>query len=330
MKAKRDEKLSENIESDSIIDSEHFVEIQMPLKQAVTLDSSLDEANHYNEISFNKSRTLGIGTTGWVFPGTYKFQPVAVKKYGLKKHFHAEVYTSTQLQHPYILKSLAYSVEEQCLVTELMPKGSLADVLNVESLDWNTTIRIASQIALALDYLHSVKNYVHRDIKSNNVLLDYHYNTKLADFDTTGIEQTRTLTGTLGWEAPEILESVVKTSSLSGLHFGIIGSENTKMADIFSFGIVLIELALGGKRFDEDYLYVVDNVNEDKSFVEQMPTLLEKIIADLKRENHFPLSFIELAEACLQKESSQTSNKSTDTINISCISRARWPNQREE
>lgn len=290
------------MEPDSIIDSQHFTEIQIPLSRAVTLDC-LDQAKHYNQICFHNSKLLGTGTTGKVYRGTYKFQPVAVKKYAIEGYLCTEVYTLAQLQHPYIVKSFAYSVEEHCLVTELMPKGSLGDVLDNETLDWKTTIKIASQVASALDYLHSVKNYVHGDVKSNNVLLDDDYNAKLADFDTTGIEQTRILTGTIGWKAPEILESIDKARSTSKISpCGIIGSENTKMADIFSFGIFLIELALGGKRFYEDYLIVVAEVYMDKSFAEQHLTPLEKIIADLKKENHFPLTFLELAEACLQKD----------------------------
>ena len=300
MKTKQDDKLSKK-EQDIVIDSQHFTEIQIPLSRAVILDFP-DEAKHYAQIRFDESKLLGDGTSGKVYLGTYKFQPVAVKKYDMEENFYSEVYTLTELQHPYILKSFAYSAEEKCLITELMPEGSLGAVLNNESLNWKITIKIAWQIVSAIDYLHSVKNYVHGDIKSYNVLVDSNYNAKLADFETTGIEHTRILTGTVGWMAPEILESYIKACSSSKINFGTIGSENTKMADIFSFGVLLLELVLGGKRFFEEYLTLAGNIYQDKSFAGQTLTQLEKIIADLKKENHFPLSFIKLVEACLQKD----------------------------
>lgn len=81
---------------------------------------------------------------------------------------------------------------------------------------------------------------------------------------------------------------------------GIIGSEGTKMADIFSFGIFLIELALDGKTFLEEYLYLVDDVCHSRVFFEQIEIKLQSIIKNLKEENRVPLNFIELAEACIQ------------------------------
>lgn len=194
MKAKREQKaIEEKKSSFVVIKPEDITPMQLPISRAVTLDS-LRDPQYYDHIQYNKGRLLGCGSTGKVYPAIYKGQEVAAKispqAFPLQ-HFFTEVYNSARFQsHPYILKSLAYSCKKRCLISEFMPKGSLGEILSRKTLSWKTTIKIAAQIALALDYLHSVKNYVHGDIKSDNILVDKEYNAKLSDFETSRSEQT--------------------------------------------------------------------------------------------------------------------------------------------
>lgn len=305
MKAKREQKsIEENKPSFVVIKPKDITPMQLPISRAVTLES-LRDPQYYDHILYNKGRLIGCGSTGEVYLASYKGQEVAAKispqAFPLQ-HFFTEVYNSARFQrHPYILKSLVYSCKERCLITELMSKGSLGEILSRETLDWKIAIKIAAQIASALDYLHSVKNYVHGDIKSDNILVDEEYNAKLSDFETSRSVQTSVLTGTSGWRAPEGMAWVIKGYSTPKVGMvGIIGSQGTKMADIFSFGIFLIELVLDGRTFLEDYLYLVDDVCHGRAPFEQIEIKLQSIIKNLKEEKRIPVNFIQLAEACIQ------------------------------
>lgn len=110
-------------------------------------------------------------------------------------------------------------------------------------LDWSTRIKIAAGTARGLEYLHCVAKppVIYRDLKSANILLDNEYNPRLSDFglaklgpvgDNTHVS-TRVM-GTYGYCAPEY--------ALSG--------KLTLKSDIFSFGVVLLEIVTGRKAFD--------------------------------------------------------------------------------
>jgi serine/threonine protein kinase len=149
--------------------------------------------------------------------------------------------------------------EALALVYELMPNGSLYDILRnkqrSKALTWKTRICIASNICLALIYLHSVKPHgiVHGDLKSANVLLDSNYTGKLSDFGlcrhlrrtdsrTTPHHYTNDPKGTFVYMDPEYLTT----------------GDTTAQYDVFSFGILLLELVTGSspkagfRKFVED------------------------------------------------------------------------------
>jgi serine/threonine protein kinase len=135
--------------------------------------------------------------------------------------------------------------DAQALVYELMPNGSLHDILRNKqrsnSITWKTRIRIASNICSALIFLHSVKPHglVHGDLKPANILLDSNYMGKLSDFGTgRPLQQTDTritphhytnIMGTFAYMDPEIFKT----------------GEMTAHNDVYSFGIVLLELVTG-------------------------------------------------------------------------------------
>lgn len=114
---------------------------------------------------------------------------------------------------------------------------------NRELLDWNIRMKIAAGVAKALAYMHKDANprMIHRDVKSANVLLDKEYNPKLSDFglailspgrDTTCV--TTTPMGTVGWCDPKYENQ----------------DQLTTKADIYSFGVLILELITGRKAYD--------------------------------------------------------------------------------
>ncbi|GBG80031.1 hypothetical protein CBR_g30400 [Chara braunii] len=125
-----------------------------------------------------------------------------------------------------------------------MPNGTLSQHLHnpanygYKPLRWNERVQIALDAARALEYIHehTTPRYVHRDIKSNNILLDKNMRAKVADFGLTklirensdGNSQTR-LVGTFGYMAPE---------------YARFGEISTKV-DVYAFGVVLLELVSG-------------------------------------------------------------------------------------
>ncbi|KAJ7566185.1 hypothetical protein O6H91_02G091800 [Diphasiastrum complanatum] len=203
--------------------------------------SSLDEYN-----------LIGTGGAGKVYKATLSNgQEVAIKKLwtdakGDKKHdygFNAEVETLGKLRHKNIVKLLCScsSQDAKLLVYDYMPNGSLGDQLHspkASTLSWATRYKIALGAAEGLAYLHHDYNppVLHCDVKSNNILLDLEYEAHVADFGLAKILQTcgkgvslSSIAGTCGYIAPE---------------FAYTMKVNEK-SDIYSFGVVLMELVTG-------------------------------------------------------------------------------------
>lgn len=171
---------------------------------------------------------------------------VAIKKITPKsrqgiKEFAAEVKTISLLKHRNLVRLIGWCHEkkELLLIYEFQPNGGLDSHLFKRQtfLTWEKQYRIAQGIASALLYLHEEweQCVVHRDIKSSNILLDSDFNAKLGDFglarlvDQAKGAQTTELARTMGYMAPECIYT---------------GKAN-KESDVYSFGIVLLEIACG-------------------------------------------------------------------------------------
>lgn len=125
-----------------------------------------------------------------------------------------------------------------------MPNGSLDYHLfkGQSHLTWSIRFKIAQGLASALLYLHEEweQCVVHRDIKSSNIMLDSNFNAKLGDFGLARLvdhekgSQTTVLAGTMGYMAPECVTT----------------GKASKETDVYSFGIVLLEIACGRKPID--------------------------------------------------------------------------------
>lgn len=206
--------------------------------------------------NFKETNLIGEGGFGKVYKGRLETgEVVAIKQLnhdGLQgfQEFIVEVLMLSLLHHPNLVTLIGYCTDgdQRLLVYEYMPMGSLQDHLfdvkpNKEPLGWNTRLKIASGAARGLEYLHCKANppVIYRDLKSANILLDKDFNPKLSDFglaklgpvgDNTHVS-TRVM-GTYGYCAPEY--------AMSG--------KLTLKSDIYSFGVVLLELITGRKAID--------------------------------------------------------------------------------
>ncbi|XP_059650071.1 L-type lectin-domain containing receptor kinase IX.1-like [Cornus florida] len=200
--------------------------------------------------NFAEEEKLGEGGFGGVYRGFLRelASSVAVKrvsrgsKQGLKE-YASEVKIISRLRHKNLVQLIGWCHEknELLLVYEFMPNGSLDSHLfkGKSLLTWTMRYKIVHGLASALLYLHEEweQCVLHRDIKSSNIMLDSNFNTKVGDFGLARLvdhekgSQTTLLAGTMGYMAPEC----------------VITGKSSKESDVYSFGIVVLEIACGRK-----------------------------------------------------------------------------------
>ncbi|CAL5325914.1 unnamed protein product [Camellia sinensis] len=206
--------------------------------------------------SFNASNCIGSGGFGTTYkaeisPGVLvAIKRLAVGRFQGVQQFDAELKTLGRLQHPNLVTLIGYhaSETEMFLIYNYLPGGNLEKFIQERStrvVDWRVLHKIALDIARALAYLHDqcVPRVLHRDVKPSNILLDDDYNAYLSDFGlarllgTSETHATTGVAGTFGYVAPEY----AMTCRVSD------------KADVYSYGVVLLELISDKKALDPSF-----------------------------------------------------------------------------
>jgi len=184
---------------------------------------------------------IGRGGYGQVFRGNWRGTEVAVKmlfndNVNLKLiiDLRKEVDLLCKLRHPNIVLFMGACTEpaSPCIVTEFLSRGSLANILLDETIemDWGLRLQLGFDCARGMTYLHSRNPIIiHRDLKTDNLLVDDSWQVKVGDFGLATVKShtfAKTMCGTTGWVAPEVLAE----------------EGYTEKADVYSFAIVLWEL----------------------------------------------------------------------------------------
>jgi serine/threonine protein kinase len=187
------------------------------------------------------------GAFGLVYKGKYFGTPVCVKVVPIDHHcpddikqVQREIAALKTLNHPNLVEffGLFSQHNEMHIVTEYVPGGTVRKCIEKDKgeITWASRVKMANDVSSAIAFLHS-KKIIHRDIKSDNLLLTETGEVKLCDFGLsrnvteTKKKQRMTLCGTDDFMAPEVT----------------LGLDYDAACDIFSFGLFLVELILREK-----------------------------------------------------------------------------------
>ncbi|KAL3720995.1 hypothetical protein ACJRO7_005760 [Eucalyptus globulus] len=226
---------------------------------------------------FSNLNLLGEGGFGYVHKGVLSSgKIVAIKqlKTGSRqgeREFQAEVEIISRIHHKHLVSLVGYCISgaHRILVYEFVPNSTLEFHLHGRDhpiMAWPTRMKIAIGSAKGLAYLHEECNpkVIHRDIKTANILLESNFEAKVADFglakfayDTDTHVSTRVM-GTFGYLAPEYASS----------------GNLTEKSDVFSFGVVLLELITGRRPLDRTQPF------EEDSMVDWASPLLTQALED--------------------------------------------------
>ncbi|KDP36903.1 hypothetical protein JCGZ_08194 [Jatropha curcas] len=258
---------------------------------------------------------IGKGGAGIVYRGSMPDGgEVAIKRLvgrgsGRSDHgFSAEIQTLGRIRHRNIVRLLGYvsNKDTNLLLYEYMPNGSLGEMLHGSKgghLKWETRYKIAVEAAKGLCYLHHDCSplIIHRDVKSNNILLDSDNEAHVADFglakflqDAGESECMSSIAGSYGYIAPEYAYTL----------------KVDEKSDVYSFGVVLLELIAGRKPVGEfgEGVDIVEWVRKTTSELSQ-PSDAASVMAILdSRLTGYPVTSVihlfKIAMMCVVEESS--------------------------
>lgn len=204
-----------------------------------SVEFSLEELTKATN-GFSMANKIGQGGFGAVYYAELRGEKAAIKKMEMEasREFLAELKVLTHVHHLNLVRLIGYCIEGSLFVVyEFIENGNLSQHLRGSTRDplpWSNRVQIALDSARGLEYIHehTVPVYIHRDIKSANILIDKNLRAKVADFGLTKLTevggatlQTR-LVGTFGYMPPEYAQ---------------LGEVSPKV-DVFAFGVVLYEL----------------------------------------------------------------------------------------
>ncbi|XP_050367286.1 leucine-rich repeat receptor protein kinase HPCA1-like isoform X2 [Argentina anserina] len=293
---------------------------------------SFEELKKYTD-DFSEANDIGSGGYGQVYCATLPTgQMVAIKRARRESmqgapEFKAEVELLSRVHHKNLVSLVGFCMEqgEQMLVYEYVPNGDLLNSLSGKSrikLDWMRRLKVALGAAKGLAYLHEHANptIIHRDIKSNNILLDKDLEAKVADFglcksmaDTGKDYITTQVKGTMGYMDPEYYMT----------------QQLTEKSDVYSFGVVLLEL-ITAKRPIERGHYIVRVVQSAMDKSKDFYNLHEVLDPEMDIGNDQQKSvqmFVDLAMLCVDELRAKRPRMGTvvkELENIIQISAPKW------
>ncbi|KAL0911628.1 hypothetical protein M5K25_019782 [Dendrobium thyrsiflorum] len=287
--------------------------------KSFTLNDLKAATKNFRSDSYLGEGGFGIVFKGWIDESSHApTKPgvgivVAIKKFKREsfqghKEWLAEVTYLGQLRHKNLVKLIGYCSESdsKLLVYEYMQRGSLENHLfkrGAQQISWAMRVNIAIDVAHGLSFLHGLETQViYRDLKASNILLDSDFNAKLSDFglarngptgDKTHVS-TRVV-GTRGYAAPEYIATG---------HLSI-------KSDIYSFGVVLLELLSGRRALDHERGSAEDTlVDWAKPFLDDKRRMLR--IMDTRLEGRYSKKAAQtiaaLALQCLDDDSRNRPN----------------------
>ncbi|KAL7156661.1 hypothetical protein ABFS83_02G023900 [Erythranthe nasuta] len=257
---------------------------------------------------FTQANLLGQGGFGYVHKGVLpNGKEVAVKSLKMnsgqgEREFQAEVDIISRVHHRHLVSLVGYCISgvQRMLVYEFVNNGTLEYHLHGAgrpTMDWPTRLKIALGSAKGFAYLHEDchPRIIHRDIKAANILIDNHFEAKVADFGLAKLSSdnythvSTRIMGTFGYLAPEYASS----------------GKLTEKSDIYSFGIMLLELITGRRPIDihsdDDCLVdwarpILNQVTEGGSYEELVDPRLEHNF-----NHHEMVRLVACAAACIRQ-----------------------------
>ncbi|KAF8032206.1 hypothetical protein BT93_D1200 [Corymbia citriodora subsp. variegata] len=287
-------------------------------------NAELEEATNH----FDSAQELGDGGFGIVYYGKLRDGwEVAVKRlyehnYRRVKQFMTEVEILTCMRHKNLVSlygCTSRDSRELLLVYEYISNGTVADHLHgerakQEPLLWHTRISIAIETAAALAYLHAC-DIIHRDVKTNNLLLDKNYSVKVADFGLSRLfpndvsHVSTAPQGTPGYVDPDYHQCY----------------QLTEKSDVYSFGVVLVELIssmlavdISRDRHEINLANLATSKIRNREFHELIdPNLEFKSDPEI---NRMIMAVAELAFRCLQQDKDMRPSMETVLEELKAIS----------
>ncbi|XP_073387977.1 chitin elicitor receptor kinase 1-like isoform X2 [Physcomitrium patens] len=313
-----------------------------------TVDKSVEFT--YEELAkatdnFSVANKIGQGGFASVYYGVIRGQKLAIKMMNLQatREFMAELQVLTHVHHTNLVQLIGYCTTDYLfLIYEFLENGTLDQHLHSaraarEPLSWSSRVQVALDAARGLEYIHehTKPTYIHRDIKSANILLDKQFHAKVADFGLTKLTETRAV----GSDAVTQSTRVVGTWGYMSPEYARFG-EVTPMLDVYSFGVVLFEILSGREAIMRGALTLTEDFSssnarpkdEQRALVtyfdpvlkypngkEKLPRFMDPSLGD-----NYPLEaawkMAQLAEACTQEDPTRRPNMRKAVVALMTLS----------
>ncbi|KAL3739771.1 hypothetical protein ACJRO7_021101 [Eucalyptus globulus] len=259
---------------------------------------------------FDSKYYVGEGAYGIVYKAKIsEGQMVAVKQISSSKEdaeiidlipFEREIQALTNIRHHNIVKfyGFCFHVHRTFLVYEFMERGSLRTTLNDDEraieFQWDKRVNVVRGVADALSYMHHDCSppLIHRDLTSNNILLDQHYEAHVSDFGTARLlrpdsSNWTAIAGTIGYIAPELAYYTIPTEK----------------CDVYSFGVIALETIMG-KHPGDHVSGECSSSTQTKSLTLLKDVLDQRLLPSrlCLQDAQDVVSIAKLAFACLQAD----------------------------